>query len=139
MGFSLKDGEKYVILSGSGTFLERVYKHRPVWNRQITKAKLYSSRESAQNIIDCNNFQGTVHQFKDLAIPVYIITRVPNEKKKILANLLWINRNSNYQCPPYYLTREKAQEALEREKLNLISEYHDIIMYCKDLKLPEFK
>lgn len=138
MGFSLKDGEKYVILSGSDRVLERVYRDKPVWNNSVSRAKLFSTRASAQKFLDLISSQGTVHQYKDVAVPVYLVTRVSNETKRILAELVWVHRNSDYHNPPYYLTRDKAQEALEREKLLLINQYQEVIMYCQKIKLPEF-
>jgi hypothetical protein len=138
MGFSLKDGEKFVVVSGSDRILERVYKNKPVWTISGSRAKLYNTRAAAQKCIKDHDIYGVVHQFKELYIPVYLVTRVSNETKRIMADLVWVHRNSDYQNPPYFQTKEKAQEALDREKLQLINQYQEIIMYCQTLKLPEF-
>lgn len=138
MGFSLLDGEKFVIVSGSDRVLERVYKGKPVWTVSGSKAKLYNTRASAQKCIQDNGILGEVHQFQELYVPVYLVTRVSNETKRILVDLVWVHRNSDYQSPPHYQTTEKAQEALDKEKLMLINQYQEIIMYCQGLKLPEF-
>jgi hypothetical protein len=138
MGFSLLDGKKFVIVSGSDRILERVYKNKPVWTISGSRAKLYSTRASAQKCIKDNDIYGEVHQFQELYVPVYLVTRVSNETKRIMADLVWVHRNSDYQNPPYYQTPDKAQEALDREKLLLINQYQEIIMYCQSLKLPEF-
>ena len=138
MGFSLLDGKKYVIVSGSDRILERVYKGKPVWTVSGTRAKLHSTRASAQKCKADNQIFGEVHQFQEIYIPVYLVTRVSNETKRILVDLVWVHRNSDYQSAPYYQTAEKAQEALDKEKLMLINQYQEIIMYCQKLKLPEF-
>ena len=139
MGFSLQDGEKFVIVSGGDRVLERVYRSKPVWTVSGARAKLFNTRASAQKNLDDNNYLGTIHQFKDLYVPVYLVTRVSNETKRIIADLVWVHRNSDYQNPPYYHTAEKAQAALDNEKLQLINQYQEVIMYCQNLKLPEFK
>jgi len=138
MGFSLLDGKKYVIVSGSDRILERVYKGKPVWTVSGTRTKLYSTRASAQKCVQDNGILGEVRQFQEIYIPVYLVTRVSNETKRILVDLVWVHRNSDYQSAPYYQTAEKAQEALDKEKLMLINQYQEIIMYCQTLKLPEF-
>jgi hypothetical protein len=138
MGFSLQDGEKYVIVSGSGRAMERVYKNKPIWAFSGTKAKLFTTRASAQKCLDDNDIHGEIHQFQDLYVPVYLVTRVSNESKRIMVDLVWVHKDSDYQNPPYYQTKEKAQEALDKEKLMLINQYQEIIMYCQRLKLPEF-
>jgi hypothetical protein len=139
MGFSLLDGKKYVIVSGSDRILERVYKGKPVWTISGSRVKLFSTRSSAQKCKSDNQIFGEVHQFQEMYVPVYLVTRVSNETKRIMADLVWVHRNSDYQSPPYYQTAEKAQEALDKEKLQLINQYQEIIMYCQGLKLPEFK
>ena len=138
MGFSLLDGKKYVIVSGSDRVLERVYKGKAVWTVSGNKVKLYCTRASAQKCIQDNGILGEVHQFQVMYVPVYLVTRVSNETKRILVDLVWMHRNSDYQNPPYYQTADKAQEALDKEKLILIQQYQEIIMYCQTLKLPEF-
>lgn len=138
MGFSLQDGEKFVIVSGSDRILERVYKNKPVWTTSGARVKLFNTRASAQKCKDDHQIFGEVHQFQSLYLPVYLVTRVSNETKRIIADLVWVHRNSDYQNPPYYQTAEKAQEALDREKLLLITQYQEIIMYCQKIKLPEF-
>jgi hypothetical protein len=138
MGFSLLDGKKYVIVSGSDRVLERVYKGKAVWTVSGNKVKLYCTRASAQKCIQDNGILGEVHQFQVMYVPVYLVTRVSNETKRILVDLVWVHRNSDYQSPPYYQTADKAQEALDKEKLMLINQYQEIIMYCQGLKLPEF-
>jgi hypothetical protein len=138
MGFSLKDGEKFVVVSGSDRLLERVYKNKPVWTISGSRVKLFNTRASAQKCKADNQIYGTVYQFQELYVPVYLVTRPSNESKRILVDLVWVHRNSDYQNPPYFQTKEKAQEALDREKLQLINQYQEIIMYCQTLKLPEF-
>jgi hypothetical protein len=138
MGFSLKDGEKFVVVSGSDRLLERVYKNKPVWTISGSRVKLFNTRAAAQKCVKDHDIYGTVHQFQELYVPVYLVTRVSNETKRIIADLVWVHRNSDYQNPPYFQTKEKAQEALDREKLQLINQYQEIIMYCQALKLPEF-
>ena len=137
MGFSLKDGDKFIIVSGSERILERVYKDKPSWTVSGSRTKLFNTRASAQKLMEAHNIQGVVLQFKDLFLSVYLVTRVSNETKRILADLVWVHKNSNYQDPPYYMTEEEAQEALDREKLLLIGQYQEIIMYCQKLKLPK--
>lgn len=137
MGFSLKDGDKFIIVSGSERILERVYKDKPSWTVSGSRTKLFNTRASAQKLMEAHNIQGVILQFKELFLPVYLVTRVSNETKRILADLVWVHKNSNYQDPPYYMKEEEAQEALDREKLLLISQYQEIIMYCQKLKLPK--
>jgi hypothetical protein len=139
MGFSLQDGEKFVVVSGGDRVLERVYKGKATWTVSGSRVKLFNTRASAQRNLDDNTILGTIHQFKDLYVPVYLVTRVSNETKRIIADLVWVHRNSDYQNPPYYQTAEKAQAALDSEKLQLINQYQEVIMYCQGLKLPEFK
>ena len=139
MGFSLKDGDKFIIVSGSERILERVYKDKPSWTVSGSRTKLFNTRASAQKLMEAHNIQGVVLQFKELFLPVYLVTRVSNETKRIIADLVWVHRNSDYQNPPYYHTAEKAQAALDNEKLQLINQYQEVIMYCQNLKLPEFK
>jgi hypothetical protein len=139
MGFSLKDGEKFVIVSGSDRLLERVYKNKPVWTISGPRVKLFNTKASAQKCKADNQIFGTVHQYQDLYVPVYLVTRPSNESKRIVADLVWVHRNSDYQNPPYYQTAQKAQEALDKEKLELINQYQEIILYCQTLKLPEFR
>ena len=136
MGFSLQDGEKYVIISGSERVMERVYKNKPVWTVSGSKAKLFNTRASAQKCMEDHNFHSEVHQFQELYVPVYLVTRVSSDTRRILVDLVWVHRNSDYHNPPYYTTEDKAQEALDREKLLLIQQYQEIIMYCKKLQLP---
>jgi hypothetical protein len=135
MGFSLLDGKKFVIVSGSDRTLERVYKGKAVWTVSGNKVKLYCTRASAQKCIQDNGILGEVHQFQAMYVPVYVVTKISN---RIWVDLVWMHRNSDYQNPPYYQTADKAQEALDKEKLILIQQYQEIIMYCQTLKLPEF-
>jgi hypothetical protein len=114
------------------------WKGKAVWTVSGNKVKLYCTRASAQKCIQDNGILGEVHQFQVMYVPVYLVTRVSNETKRILVDLVWVHRNSDYQSPPYYQTADKAQEALDKEKLMLINQYQEIIMYCQGLKLPEF-
>jgi len=137
MGFSLSFGEKYVITSGSGRVLERIYKNKPVWQPNMKSAKTFNSYQAAHNCLHSNQITGSVSQVKDIAEPFYLVTRLSDSPKEIFCDIIWVHNKAVLDLPGYYRDREAAQKALDNIKQEILREYQDLIMIFKDLVLPE--
>lgn len=139
MDFSLQDGEKWVIASGSGRVLvELKASGDPVWEVQMSRSQLFPDKEAALNFITENKVHGTAAQVQDLFIPMYLVIRIKEQTRRIHCELTWVHQNSQRRSS-YFETREAAQLELDKLKRDLILEHHQVIMYCRELELPEFK
>lgn len=139
MDFSLQDGEKWIVASGSGRVLvELKASGDPVWEVQFTRSKFFPDQEAALNFITKNKLHGSPVQVKDLFIPVYLVLRIKEQVRRIHCELTWIHQNSQ-RMSSYFQTREAAQMELDKIKKELILEHQEVIMYCRNLELPEFK
>mgnify|MGYP005990508655 FL=1 len=138
MGFSILYGEKYIITSGEDRVLERVFNNKPVWvYNQIERIKTFNSITAANNFFIKNNLEGSkVTQIKDKFKPVFNILF---NGDKIECYLSWSSKlypNASTQFD--YDDKENALKELNRLKLIQLQRYQDLIMYSKDLNLPEF-
>jgi hypothetical protein len=139
MDFSLQDGEKWIVASGSGRVLvELRASGDPVWEVQFSRAKFFTDYQDALNFITENKLHGSPAQVKDLFIPVYLVLRIKEQVRRIHCELTWIHQNSQ-RMSSYFQTKEAAQVELDKIKQELILEHQEVIMYCRGLKLPEFK
>jgi hypothetical protein len=139
MDFSLRDGEKWIVASNSGRVLvELKASGDPVWEVQFSRSELFPDRTAALNFITENNVPGVPAQVKDLFIPVYLVLRIKEQARRIHCELNWIHQNSQ-RMSVYFQTPEEAQAELDRLKRELILEHQEVIMYCRGLKLPEFR
>lgn len=151
MGFSISYGEKYIIVSGSERILERVYQKKPVWSfhDHHERIKTFNSEAAGNNFIIKNDLdQVELIQVKSRYKPVYNIhfkyvdiddVNTVGEAivLRIECYMSWTDR-SQPNKKTQYDNKDDAQKALDRHKLTLIQDYQNLIMYCKDLKLPEF-
>lgn len=138
MDFSLQDGEKWIVSSHSGRVLvELKASGIPIWEVQFTRTKFFTSHTAALNFITENAIHGVPAQVKDLFIPVYLVLRIKEQTRRIHCELTWIHQNSQ-RMSSYFQTPEAAQAELDKLKRELILEHQEVIMYCRDLKLPEF-
>ncbi len=139
MDFSLQDGEKWIVASGSGRVLvELKASGEPVWEVQFSRAKFFPDQEAALNFITKSGIHGSPAQVKDLFIPVYLVLRVKEQVRRIHCELTWIHQNSQ-RMSRYFQTREAAQKELDRLKHEIVTEHQDVIMYARSIVLPEFK
>ena len=139
MDFSLQDGEKWIVSSHSGRVLvELKASGDPVWEVQFSRSELFPDRTAALNFITKNKIHGVPAQVKDLFTPVYLVLRIKEQTRRIHCELNWIHQNSQ-RMSVYFQTLEEAQMELDKLKRELILEHQEAIMYCRDLKLPEFK
>ena len=151
MGFLLSYGEKYIIVSGPERILERVYQKKPVWSfhDHHERIKTFNSEAAGNNFIIKNDLdQVELIQVKFRYKPVYNIhfkyvdiddVNAVGEAiaLRIECYMSWIDRRQPNKKTQYD-NKDDAQKALDRHKLTLIQDYQNLIMYCKDLKLPEF-
>jgi hypothetical protein len=139
MDFSLQDGEKWIVASGSGRVLvELKASGEPVWEVQFSRAKIFPDQEAALNFITKSGIHGSPAQVKDLFIPVYLVLRVKEQVRRIHCELTWIHQNSQ-RMSSYFQTREAAQKELDKLKQEIVMEHQDVIMYARSIVLPEFK
>ncbi len=139
MDFSLQDGEKWIVASGSGRVLvELKASGEPVWEVQFSRAKFFPDQEAALNFIIKSGIHGSPAQVKDLFIPVYLVLRVKEQVRRIHCELTWIHQNSQ-RMSSYFQTREAAQKELDKLKQEIVMEHQDVIMYARSIVLPEFK
>ena len=139
MDFSLQDGEKWIVSSNSGRVLvELRASGDPVWEVQFTRAKFFTDYQAALNFITENKLHGSPAQVKDLFTPVYLVLRIKEQVRRIHCELTWIHQNSQ-RMSTYFQTKEAAQAELDKIKQELILEHQEVIMYCRNLELPEFK
>jgi hypothetical protein len=139
MDFSLQDGEKWIVASGSGRVLvELKASGEPVWEVQMSRSKCFTDQEAALNFITENKLHGSPAQVKDLFIPVYLVLRIKEQVRRIHCELTWIHQNSQ-RMSSYFQTREAAQKELDKLKAEIVMEFQDVIMYSRNVVLPEFK
>jgi len=137
MGFSILYGEKYIITSGEDRVLERVFNNKPVWvYDDLDRIKTFNSITAANNFIIKNEIEDAdIIQIKDRYKPVF---NIEFNVIKIEVYLTWSNIQSPNKSTQFdYDDKENALIELDRLKLILIHKYQDMIMYSKNLNLPE--
>ena len=137
MGFSILYGEKYIIISGTDRILERVFNKKPVWvYDDLDRIKTFNSITAANNFIIKNEIESAdIIQIKDRYKPVF---NIEFNVIKIEVYLTWSNIQSPNKTTQFdYDDKENALIELDRLKLILIQKYQDMIMYSKNLNLPE--
>jgi hypothetical protein len=141
MDFSFDTGEKWIIVNDFLRAIERVHLDHPVWTQDLDKIKKYSSRGAAQKTLDKikSPLFIQVKQVKDIFNRLYYIGRSTEKKNygMIICGRYWVHQNATLDPDEYFHTREAAQEALDKLKQKIILEHHDLIMRCRDVKLPD--
>ena len=134
-------GELWVIVNHYERCIERIYQGKPVWTNDLDRIKKYKTQKAAlaamEKIDAPVGFE--VKQLKDVFNYMYYIG-TSTEKKNygaILCGLYWIHNRANYDPNEFFTSREEAQEALDKLKQNTIFKYHQMVMMCRDIKLPD--
>lgn len=139
MDFCLQDGDKWIVASGSGRVLvELKTSGEPVWEVQYSRSEIFPDHQAALNFITENKVHGVPAQVKDLFIPMYLVMRIKEQVRRIHCEITWVHQNSQRRSS-YFDNREAAQKELDKLKAEIVLEHHEVIMYSKGLKLPEFK